>query len=61
MLPYTAILLDLDGTITDSAPGITDTLAYTFRELGLPVPDADELMRYVGPPILDSSSTASSS
>lgn len=54
MRPYTAILLDLDGTITDSAPGITDTLAYTFAAMGYPVPDADELLRYVGPPILDS-------
>ncbi len=51
---YTAILLDLDGTVTDSAPGITDTLAYTFDRLGLPVPDQEELLRYVGPPILDS-------
>lgn len=54
MHPYTAILLDLDGTITDSAPGITDTLAYTFEQLGLPVPNQAELLRYVGPPILDS-------
>lgn len=54
MLPYTAVLLDLDGTVTDSAPGITDTLAYTFEQLGREVPDADELLRYVGPPILDS-------
>ena len=54
MHPYTAILLDLDGTITDSAPGITDTLAYTFEALGREVPDAAELLRYVGPPILDS-------
>lgn len=51
---YSAILLDLDGTVTDSAPGITDTLAYTFEQLGRPVPDAAELLRYVGPPILDS-------
>ena len=54
MHPYTAILLDLDGTVTDSAPGITDTLAYTFGKLGLPIPGADELLRYVGPPLLDS-------
>jgi len=53
-LPYDVVLLDLDGTITDSAPGITDTLAYTFAALGRQVPDADELLRYVGPPILDS-------
>lgn len=54
MHPYSAILLDLDGTVTDSAPGITDTLAYTFEQLGMPVPDQAELLRYVGPPILDS-------
>ena len=54
MPSYTTILLDLDGTITDSAPGITDTLAYTFGELGMTIPDQDELLRYVGPPILDS-------
>jgi phosphoglycolate phosphatase len=51
---YTSILFDLDGTIADSAPGITRTLAYTFAELGRPVPSQDELLAYVGPPILDS-------
>ena len=52
--PFTSILFDLDGTIVDSAPGITKTLAYTFAELGRPVPSPDELLAYVGPPILDS-------
>jgi phosphoglycolate phosphatase len=52
--PYTAILFDLDGTIVDSAPGITATLAYTFERLGLPVPPPAELLRWVGPPLLDS-------
>lgn len=51
---YTSILFDLDGTIVDSAPGITKTLSDTFRELGRPVPPPDELLAYVGPPILDS-------
>ncbi|BAU31129.1 HAD hydrolase-like protein [Microcella alkaliphila] len=53
-LPYTTILLDLDGTVVDSAPGIIDTLKRTFVALELPVPDDAELLRYVGPPILDS-------
>jgi phosphoglycolate phosphatase len=52
--PFTAILFDLDGTIVDSAPGITATLAYTFEELGRPVPPPADLLAYVGPPILDS-------
>ena len=52
--PYTAVLFDLDGTIVDSAPGITATLAKTFEAMGLPVPSPAELLAYVGPPILDS-------
>jgi phosphoglycolate phosphatase len=52
--PYTAVLFDLDGTIVDSAPGITATLAATFERMGLPVPAPAELLAYVGPPILDS-------
>jgi beta-phosphoglucomutase-like phosphatase (HAD superfamily) len=51
---FTSILFDLDGTIVDSAPGITASLAHTFEDLGLPVPSPAELVAYVGPPILDS-------
>ncbi|MGV8885769.1 MAG: HAD hydrolase-like protein [Microbacteriaceae bacterium] len=51
---YSCILFDLDGTIVDSAPGITSTLAFTFEAMGLPVPSPAELITYVGPPILDS-------
>jgi phosphoglycolate phosphatase len=51
---WTCILFDLDGTLVDSAPGITGRLASTLTELGLPVPGPEELLRYVGPPILDS-------
>jgi phosphoglycolate phosphatase len=52
--PWTCILFDLDGTIADSAPGITASLGYMFEELGLPVPSHEELLAWVGPPILDS-------
>jgi phosphoglycolate phosphatase len=52
--PYTAILFDLDGTIADSAPGITAALGAMFTELGMPVPPYEELKHYLGPPILDS-------
>jgi len=51
---FSAILFDLDGTIVDSAPGITSTLSYTLDHLGLPVQSPAELLRWVGPPILDS-------
>jgi phosphoglycolate phosphatase len=52
--PYTAVLFDLDGTIVDSAPGITASLAKTLADLGEPIQTPAELLRWVGPPILDS-------
>lgn len=52
--PFTCVLFDLDGTIADSAQGITASLGYMFEQLGLPVPTAEELLLWVGPPILDS-------
>src|SRR5690606_24798907 len=51
---WTCVLFDLDGTIADSAPGITASLGYMFAKLGRPVPTPDELRQWVGPPILDS-------
>lgn len=51
---WAAVLFDLDGTIVDSASDITASLAHMFAELGLPVPDDEELLAYVGPPLLDS-------
>ncbi|WIB00166.1 HAD hydrolase-like protein [Curtobacterium sp. MCBA15_012] len=51
--PYTAILFDLDGTISDSAPGILESMTHTFRTVGVPVPDTATLMSFVGPPIMD--------
>lgn len=48
------VLLDLDGTLMDSAPGITASVAHAYRTLGLPVPDDAALRSFVGPPIPDS-------
>jgi phosphoglycolate phosphatase len=48
------VLLDLDGTLTDSAPGITAAIATTYGTLGLPVPSPTELRSFVGPPITQS-------
>src|SRR5690554_315884 len=52
--PWSCILFDLDGTIADSAPGITASLSYMFEAMGRPVPTQEELVAWVGPPILDS-------
>lgn len=51
--PFTVALVDLDGTIMDSARGIIATLSYTLRRMGLPVPPPARLIEFVGPPIMD--------
>lgn len=44
-------IFDVDGTITDSAPLITDCVRRTLTELGLPEQDSTQLQRWVGPPL----------
>lgn len=51
---WSCILFDLDGTIVDSAPGIVERLGQTLISLGLDPQTPEELMRWVGPPLLDS-------
>ncbi|ADG74350.1 Haloacid dehalogenase domain protein hydrolase [Cellulomonas flavigena DSM 20109] len=52
--PAPLVLLDLDGTLTDSYPGIAASARVAFGTLGLPVPDAAALRRFVGPPLVES-------
>lgn len=52
--PAPLVLLDLDGTLTDSYPGIAASARVAFGALGLPVPDDAALRRFVGPPLVDS-------
>jgi phosphoglycolate phosphatase len=48
---WSCVLFDLDGTLTDSAPGITHSLQRTFEALGRPPHSDEELLAYVGPPL----------
>lgn len=54
MTPAPLVLLDLDGTLTDSYPGIAASVRVAFTELGLAVPDDDALRLFVGPPLAES-------
>jgi phosphoglycolate phosphatase len=45
------VFFDLDGTLTDSAPGITRCLAHAFERIGMPAPAESELRRCIGPPL----------
>ena len=51
---YETIYFDLDGTLTDSSPGITNSVAYALTRMGRPVPSRPSLNRYIGPPLWDS-------
>lgn len=46
------ILFDLDGTLTDSGPGIMNCVKYAYEKLNIPVTDPEVFRRYVGPPLL---------
>jgi phosphoglycolate phosphatase len=48
-LSLPALIFDLDGTLTDSKPGILGCLRKTLEERGLPVPAS--LDRFIGPPV----------
>lgn len=45
------ILIDLDGTVHDPAPGIIGSVQYALRELGLAVPRHEDLHWVIGPPL----------
>ena len=46
-----AVLFDLDGTITDSGPVIIASIAEALEHFGLPERTEEELLTLVGPPI----------
>lgn len=48
------ILFDLDGTLTDSLPGITRAVQYALLRYGISVDDLETLRPFAGPPLQDS-------
>ena len=52
--PQRVVLLDLDGTLTKSDPGIIACVIKAFEAVGVPVPDQAELQRFIGPAIFES-------
>ena len=49
---YNTILFDLDGTLTDSGRGITNSVAYALTESGLEFKNREELQCFIGPPLI---------
>ncbi|MCO5233632.1 MAG: HAD family hydrolase [Chitinophagales bacterium] len=54
MKSYHNILFDLDGTLTDSSLGITNSVAYALSKYGIEVNDNNELKKFIGPPLVES-------
>ncbi|MBQ9139110.1 MAG: HAD hydrolase-like protein, partial [Ruminococcus sp.] len=52
MNDFNTVLFDLDGTLTDSAPGIINCYRHALNAMGFEEPE--DIMRVVGPPLYDS-------
>ncbi|MBQ7158811.1 MAG: HAD hydrolase-like protein [Treponema sp.] len=51
------IFFDLDGTLTESGPGIVNSVRYALKRWGIEEPSDAALLRFIGPPLVYSFST----
>lgn len=51
------VLLDLDGTLTDPAPGFIASIRYAMESLELETPDDETIATAIGPPLHDTLSS----
>lgn len=54
MKKYDVFLFDLDGTITDSSLGITNSVMYALEKFGIEEIDRTKLYKFIGPPLTES-------
>ncbi len=53
-MKFDTILFDLDGTLTDPAEGITNSVIYALKKMGITPPSKKELLKFIGPPLDES-------
>ncbi|MEG0261273.1 MAG: HAD family hydrolase [Lysinibacillus sp.] len=53
-MTFNTILFDLDGTLTDPYPGISQSITYALEKMNAPALDAQTLTTFIGPPLLQS-------
>ncbi len=53
-MSYTHLFFDLDGTLTESGPGIMNCVKYALRKFGIEEADEEKLKRFIGPPLVNS-------
>lgn len=54
MSKFRYVLFDLDGTLTDPAIGITNSIIHALKKYNISVNDRSELYRFIGPPLTES-------
>lgn len=54
MLRYQTVFFDLDGTLTDSQPGIYACARYALEKMEWEIPSDATLRRFMGPPLAES-------
>lgn len=54
VLPYDAYIFDLDGTLTESEPGIVRSVQYALAQMGIEGYSREDLRFVVGPPLMHS-------
>lgn len=50
-MTWNTVLFDLDGTLTESGQGVANGVLHALAAFDLPAPSADELRKYLGPPL----------
>ena len=54
---FTHLFFDLDGTLTESGPGIMNSVRHALRHWGIEETDDDKLRLFIGPPLTESFKT----
>lgn len=54
MTNYKIMLFDLDGTLTDPKSGITRSVQYALKKMGILENDLNNLTKFIGPPLVES-------
>lgn len=53
-LPFKTVIFDLDGTIAQSAPGVSKCVIAALERMNRPIPDEKTLRKFIGPPLCHS-------
>ena len=53
-MSFRVALFDLDGTLTESEPGLVNSVKYALEKMGAPEASDDQLRSFIGPPLFES-------